>query len=800
MTRSYPRRPGQARPRQLALRASALPAGAAAVCLALFVVAGPAVAGLARASASAAAQVVAWGDNSAGELCNGTLTGSEVPVGVTGLSGVRSIAAGGRHVLALLSDGTVMACGDDTYGQDGNGVVSSNGDSEVPRPVAGLSGVTAVAAGEEHSLALLSNGTVMAWGDGREGQLGDGSTADSATPMAVKGLTGVKAIAAGGLFSMALLSDGTVMAWGSNLDGQLGDDSLANSDVPVPVQGLKGVTAISAGGRFALALLSGTTVMSWGDNEDDQLGDGMDLSTQSLSTVPVPVFNLTGVHAISAGFAHAVALLSDGKVMDWGDNGSFELARPLGGTDGISDSDTPLTVPGLPKATAIAASGLFSLAVVAGGKVRAWGDDSFGQLGNGSDVTGPAVATVTGLSGVTAIAAGGDSALALAASGGTAPATVTGPVSSPWRVAGGLVNPVSSDGLTDDVLRGVSAASATDAWAVGASNDLADPQPLAERWDGHAWHNVPVPLPAGGTTGRLGGVLALSPSSVWAVGNTNQTSGGEGATLIEHFNGTAWSVVPSPDPETGSGTFDELFAIAGTSASDLWAAGTFGVDGEFSAMLFEHWNGKVWSFVPPPTTNGVIFAEAVTAISPDDAWAIGDTGGGTTSAHWNGTKWSLVPTPELTDGANPTNQLTGVTAAGPDDVWASGYEGNADQQNLSDPYVLHWNGTAWSLTKVPNPGTEGSLLNGITALSATDIWASGQTGEDDGSLLSLTEHFNGTSWSAVPSLDPGWLPPEIDNTFDAIAGLAPHTLFAVGTQEIPARCCLVGLAEHDPNG
>jgi alpha-tubulin suppressor-like RCC1 family protein len=788
MARSHPRRLSWRAALAAACTMLALGSGSAAV---------PAqAAGLARAAATGAS-ARAWGDNSAGELGDGTLTGSEVPVATAGLSGARAIAAGGRHDLALLSDGTVLAWGDDTFGQLGNGVASANGDSEAAAPVSGLSGVTAVAAGEEHSLALLSDGRVLAWGDNAEGQLGDGSTTSSAVPVPVKGLTGVKAIAAGSLFSLALLADGTVLAWGSNADGQLGDDSLTDSDVPVPVQGLKGVTAISAGGRFALALLSDHTVMSWGDNEEDQLGDGMDVSTQSLSTVPVPVVDLTGVQAIRAGFQHAVALLSSGVVMDWGDNGFFQLARPNGFPGGISDSDTPLTVPGLPKATSIAAGGLFSLAVVAGGKVLSWGDDSFGQLGNGSDVTGPSVATVGGLSGVTAVAAGGESALALAGPGGTAPAAVTGPGSSPWRVVGSPVDP-ASDGLTDDPFTAVSAASGTRAWAVGAANDLADPQPLAEHWDGHSWHDVSVPLPAGGTTGRLSGVLELSASNVWAVGSTNQTSGGEEATLVEHFNGSKWSVVPSPDPETGTGTTDELNAIAGTSPTDLWAVGSFG-DDNFNGMLFEHWNGQTWSFVPPPSENEE-FGEAVTAISPDDVWAVGDTANETISAHWNGAAWSFVTTPFLTDGNGSFNQLTGVTAVGADNVWASGYEGDVDQQNLSDPYVLHWNGTAWSLKRVPNAGSEGSKLTGITALSASDIWAAGQTGEDDGSLLSLAEHFNGTQWSAVPSLDPGELPPGIDSGFSAISGASPHTLFAVGAQEIPTQCCVRALAERSTRG
>jgi alpha-tubulin suppressor-like RCC1 family protein len=155
---------------------------------------------------------VAWGDNSAGEFGNGTLTGSDAPGDVSGLSGVRAVAAGGRHELAVLSGGTVMSWGDDTFGQLGNGIASANGDTEVPAAVPGLSGVTAVAAGEEHSLALLSDGTVMSWGENRYGQLGNGSTVGSAVPVPVKGLTGVTAIAGGGQHALALLSDGTVMS------------------------------------------------------------------------------------------------------------------------------------------------------------------------------------------------------------------------------------------------------------------------------------------------------------------------------------------------------------------------------------------------------------------------------------------------------------------------------------------------------------------------------------------------------------------------------------------------------------
>jgi len=784
------------------LRTAQLAGTAVAVVLGMALSAAPA-AGAARGPVTAGATsqatttttAVAWGDNSAGELCDGTLAGSEVPESVPGLSGVTAIAEGGRHVLALRSDGTVVTCGDDTFGQLGNGITSANGTSEVFAAVPGLKSVTAVAAGEEHSLALLSNGTVVAWGDGSEGQLGDGSTTSSAVPVPVEGLAGVTAIAAGNLFSLALLSNGTVMAWGDNRFGALGNGTEVNSDVPVAVTGLSGVTAITGGGFSAYALLSNGTIMSWGDNESDQLGDGQDVSTQPESTVPVAVTGISTATAISAGNSHAVALLSGGTVMVWGDNDFFQLAQPNGFPGGISDSDVPLAVSGLPAATAIAAGSEFTLAVVAGGAVDGWGDNAIGQLGNGTNSTSPSVVQVTGLSGVTTVAAGDDEAITL--TGGSALATATGSLSTPWRIAGNPVDPPSSDGLTDVVFSGVSAASASDAWAVGASSATFDSLPLAEHWNGTAWDNVSVPLPSGATTGSLKGVLELSPANVWAVGSTGAPSGTGNLTLIEHWNGHAWSVIPSPNPETGSGNTDELTAIAGTS-TDLWAVGSFGTD-QFNAMLFEHWNGTAWSFVPPPSEDEE-FGEAVTVISATDAWAVGDTEGGTISANWNGTAWTFVTTPVLSDGAAPTNLLTGVTATGPDNVWASGYEGNVDQQNFQIPYVLHWNGTAWSLTEMPNAGSEGSLLRGITALSASDIWVAGQTQESDGGLLSLTEQFNGTTWSLVPSLDPGEVSGDIDNTFDAITSVAPGALFAVGTQEVPTQCCLMALGEHSTQG
>jgi len=754
--------------------------------------AGPAAAAPSAAAPSAVTTVYTWGDNSAGELGDGSLAPASKPVAVGGLSGVQAIAAGGRHVLALLSGGTVMAWGDNTFGQLGNGTTSANHDGQNPVPVTGLTGVTQVAAGGEHSLALLANGTVMAWGDNASGQLGDGSTASSDVPVAVKGLTGVKAVAAGDLYSVALLTNGTVMTWGDNGQGELGDGSDTSSDVPVPVTGLTGVSAVAAGGQHVLALLAGGTAKSWGANESGQLGDGSE--TFGSSDVPVAVKGLTGATALSAGYQHSLALLSSGAVVAWGDNGFNQLGQPDGFPGGIQNSDVPIAVKGLPKTAAVSAGGLFSLALLTTGTVMAWGDGAFGQIGNATTTGSVTPTAVTGLTGVTAVSAEGVTSTALVSA---APPAAPKPAPSIWRVPS---IPQPSPAVTSDVtFAGVSAASATDAWAVG-TNQVTGQLPLAEHWTGATWSKVPVPLAPGMPQAELTGTDDLSSTNAWAVGDSESSDGTVRRTLIEHWNGTAWQVVPSPNPETGSGATDELTAISGTGPDDLWAVGWFFNGSNIIALLFEHWNGSTWSFVPPPTESGTQFGEAVTAITPDDVWAVGETDSQTTvSAHWNGTRWALVPTPTL-QSKDSLDFLTGVTATGPDDVWASGYEGNVNDNLFSQPYMLHWNGTSWKLVTVPDRGTEGSLLLGTTALSATDVWSVGITDQSDGGLLSLTEHYNGTTWSVAPSPDPGQLAAAPDDSLAGVASPGHGIVWAVGAQEIPGSCCLRTLALRTTSG
>ena len=202
-------------------------------------------------------KVMAWGENEYGQLGDGNTNDSNAPVAVKGLTGVTAIAAGGQHSLALLSDGTVMAWGDNEYGQLGHSATEEEEHeeqegqmSDVPVTVEALTGVKAIAAGGDDSLALLNDDTVMAWGEDTYGELGDGSiTRSHEVPVAVSGLSGVAAISAGSEHSMALLSSGKVMAWGENKHGELGNGSSGEpSDVPVAVSDLSEVAGIAAGG------------------------------------------------------------------------------------------------------------------------------------------------------------------------------------------------------------------------------------------------------------------------------------------------------------------------------------------------------------------------------------------------------------------------------------------------------------------------------------------------------------------------------------------------------------------------
>ena len=405
----------------------ALPAiGVAALCLT-----GLTGVTIASAAPRQAGFALAWGWNYAGQLGNGTATDSTLPVQVDLPSGshVTAVAAGDNHSLALTSDGRVLAWGFNGFGELGDGTTV---DSSTPVPVhlPAWTRITAIAAGYQ-SLALTSDGGMLAWGDDTYGELGDGDGGIGryrTTPAWVHLPTGtrVTAIAADDDDSLALTADGRLLAWGANDYGQLGNGTTTGSSLPVPVHLPAGVhvTAVAADSAHDLALTSDGQVLAWGDNDAGQLGDGNG-GIGRYRTTPGWVHLPAGarVTAIAGGaLIHSLAVTCDGRVLAWGDNDLGEL-----GNGTTTSSTTPVWVhlpPGT-RVTAVAGGGESSFALTSDGRVLAWGDNDAGEAGDGT--TSPYI-TMTPVwthlpwcARVTAIAGGGGYSLALSSpSGGAA--------------------------------------------------------------------------------------------------------------------------------------------------------------------------------------------------------------------------------------------------------------------------------------------------------------------------------------------------------------------------------------------
>ncbi|MEU1630748.1 hypothetical protein ABZ746_36910 [Streptomyces sp. NPDC020096] len=369
----------------------------------------------------------------------------------------------GRPVHTGRLGGTALAWGLNSSGQLGDGTTTTRtipvlvcAPGQTPPCNPPLQHVRAMAGGGSHSLALLNNGTVLAWGLNSSGQLGDGTTTTHTAPVRVcapgqtapctRFLTGVRAIAAGFNYSLALLRNGTVLAWGGNGSGQLGDGTLTSRSIPVRVcavgqtapctRFLTHVRAISAQseGGFSMALRLKGTVVSWGGNSSGQLGDG----TTTSRSIPVRVCAvgqtapctrfLRHVRAISAGSFQSLALRPNGTVLSWGDNSRGEVG------DGTRiNRTTPVLVCAVGQTApctrfltdvhAIAGGGMWSLALRSHGAALSWGLNAFGDLGDGTftDRTIPVRVCAVGqaapctrfLTDVRALAAGGDTTLAL---------------------------------------------------------------------------------------------------------------------------------------------------------------------------------------------------------------------------------------------------------------------------------------------------------------------------------------------------------------------------------------------------
>lgn len=369
------------------------------------------------ARAAAGTSVIwSWGGNEFGELGRGaTCKAYSAPEQVPSSGDVSELSSGEYFTLAL-AGGKVYTWGQNYSGQLGLGSAASGaqqcGSHTAPSLVPALTGVRWVAAGTNHALAVLANGTVVAWGDDSDGELGrplPGSTCECiAHPVEVKGLPPVNEVAAGDGFSLALTTSGQIWSWGTNYEGQLGIGSLnPSSGRPVHVKIPHTIIAVAAGQNHVLALMRNGSVWSWGANEDGQLGNGIDCgyrlcfdkSPQEVRGVPVIV-------SIAAGGANSAAIDGTGRLYTWGDNQDGQLGS---GTTCYRDTgqncveSRPNLVPGLTAVTAVSFAACpgcvtaHALAITEDGRAWAWGDDSHYENGNRSGRSSALPISVTGV-------------------------------------------------------------------------------------------------------------------------------------------------------------------------------------------------------------------------------------------------------------------------------------------------------------------------------------------------------------------------------------------------------------------
>ena len=286
-------------------------------------------------------------------------------------------------------------------------------------------------------------------------------------------------------------------------------------------------------------------------------------------------------------------------------------------------------------------------------------------------------------------------------------------------------------------LSGVAATSPGNAWAVGSSDSN---KTLVLHWNGTVWKLVPSPSP--GAEAELSGVAARSADDAWAVGCT-ACDGSSAKSLILHWNGADWKQVPTPDSLGSS-----LSSVATTSADNAWAVGSRGSFSRSKSLIL-HWNGTVWKQVSSPNPGKETSLASVAATYAGNAWAVGSIGYlKTLILHWNGTVWKQVSSPNPEPGENIEHFLTGVAVTSARNAWAVGGTSNCGCGPATG-VILHWNGSTWK--QAPSSG---SGLRAVAA-SASRAWVVGGAGEGDGPTTTLALGWNGKEWKHVPSPSPG---------------------------------------------
>jgi len=330
-----------------------------------------------------------------------------------------------------------------------------------------------------------------------------------------------------------------------------------------------------------------------------------------------------------------------------------------------------------------------------------------------------------------------------------------------------------------ETLNGVVAISANNIWTVGSRfvNGPGD-RMLVKHWDGASWTSVISPN-VGTQANTLHGVAASGPSDVWAVGESHDNSNFE-RTLTLRWDGAQWKVIPSPNVSPNQVVSNNrLASVAALSANNAWAVGDYDDGSGGSLPLILHWNGSIWQSVAAPTISNAneVALKGIAAVSANDIWVVGsytDLGGNilrkTLILHWNGSQWTIFSSPSPGSLVNGLNGVTAITAT---DVWAVGYASNGTgDQTLA----LHWTGTSWQRVASPSPGAPNNQLLSVAAVASNDIWAVGyaNANNDGGVYRTLALHWDGAAWSVVAQPYSG------DSRLNAVAALPTGEAWAAG--------------------
>jgi hypothetical protein len=603
---------------------------------------------------------------------------------------------------------------------------------------------------ELHSVAVLSGCNVWAVGEiigpGPDQALIEHWNGSSWTVMPIAqptdegfDLSAVQALSPTDIWAVGHLSGTSTQTLVLHWDGKSWTQSPSRS--PEPLSLFTGVRAISANDVWAVGTVAA-------DGEPDHTliehWDGTAWTVAKFS----PPGDLLAAGASSAGDGWAVGQVFTGRrdeslVLHWNGHRWSRVSSP-------SPGDTGTT---LNSVVAVSASDAWAVGSASGGGgaqtlVLHWNGRTWARVKspNPGGATGGAAGD-DGLSGVVAISAGNVVAVGTSFS---AHKTVV----LQWNGKSWAQIPSPRRGLATE-LDGVAASSAGNVWAVGAFTTGGPHQAFAMHFAattgasgaaGCRAVTVDQPPNPGTSEDELFGVAVLSPCKAWAVGDAR--SGQVQQALVEHWNGSAWTVASTPSPGSGD---SELFSVSSVSRSDAWAAGLSGV-----RPLIEHWNGKTWSLVPSQDfgRRGAQL-KSVSAVSARDAWAVGSVGSKSNDGtertlieHWTGSSWKVVPSPD----PGHDDVLTAVSASPGGNVWAVGWFSITNSQD--QPLILRWNGRRWA--RVASPVGVGNVLSAVTAVSSADAWAAGFGLNKAGVDTALILHWNGRAWARAASPAPGF--------------------------------------------